>query len=112
MISDKTIEEVTQRLVKLYNPVEIYLFGSYAYGVPNEDSDLDLVPLLKNAKRSHQMLVDGHRALGGFYTCKDLLIFTKDEFARFSQDKTRLSYIIKNQGKQLYAQSSDLVTHQ
>lgn len=58
------------------------------------------------------MLVDGHRALWGLKISKELIIFTKDEFARCSQDKTRLSFKIKNQGKQLYVQPSDLVTHQ
>jgi len=43
MISQETIEEVKNRLVKTYDPISIYLFGSYAWGHPTEDSDLDLL---------------------------------------------------------------------
>ncbi len=37
------MEDVKNRLVRAYNPLTIYLFGSYAWGTPTEDSDLDLV---------------------------------------------------------------------
>ena len=43
MITNEVIEEVKNRLVKTYDPLAIYLFGSYAWGTPTEESDLDLV---------------------------------------------------------------------
>ena len=39
------IEEVKKEIIerlKPLNPDKIILFGSYAYGTPNEDSDIDL----------------------------------------------------------------------
>jgi len=42
MVDIKTIKsEIVERLKPL-NPNKIILFGSYAYGTPNEDSDIDL----------------------------------------------------------------------
>ncbi|WOE69049.1 nucleotidyltransferase domain-containing protein [Hydrogenimonas thermophila] len=38
---EKLKEEIVERLKPL-NPDKIILFGSYAYGEPNEDSDIDL----------------------------------------------------------------------
>ena len=32
MIDEKMIEEVKKRLIDTYNPLEIYLFGSYVIG--------------------------------------------------------------------------------
>jgi uncharacterized protein len=43
-------KEITQRLKQL-NPEKIILFGSYAYGTPNEDSDIDIC-IIKNLPRS------------------------------------------------------------
>jgi predicted nucleotidyltransferase len=43
MIDEKKIDEVTEKLVETYYPREIYLFGSYAWGKPSEESDLDLL---------------------------------------------------------------------
>ena len=37
MINKNIIKEVTEKLIKTYNPIEIYLFGSYAWGSPDED---------------------------------------------------------------------------
>ena len=41
MITKRSIDTVVKRLVKAYDPLEIYLFGSYAWENP-EESDLDL----------------------------------------------------------------------
>lgn len=46
----KTLSEIVEKLKKEYKPQKIILFGSYAYGNPKEDSDLDLL-ILKNTKR-------------------------------------------------------------
>lgn len=37
------LEWIVQRLVEYYHPQQIILFGSVAYGNPNEDSDIDLL---------------------------------------------------------------------
>ena len=42
MITSMQIQEAVQRIVAGYNPDQIILFGSYAYSVPTDDSDLDL----------------------------------------------------------------------
>ena len=34
MISEDKIQEATKRLFEAYDPVAIYLFGSYAWGEP------------------------------------------------------------------------------
>ena len=51
------IEKVKIQIVKALmplNPDKIILFGSYAYGTPNEDSDIDLF-LIKNNLSSQNM---------------------------------------------------------
>lgn len=46
----ETLSEVVEKLKREYKPQKIILFGSYAYGNPGEDSDLDLL-ILKNTKK-------------------------------------------------------------
>jgi len=43
----RTLSEIVEKLKSEYKPQKIILFGSYAYGNPREDSDLDLL-ILKN----------------------------------------------------------------
>ncbi len=47
MIFDTKVQEIilkmVERLKKAYQPNKIILFGSYAYGQPDRDSDIDLL---------------------------------------------------------------------
>jgi uncharacterized protein len=36
------LETVTQRLVAEFQPEQVWLYGSHAWGNPHEDSDVDL----------------------------------------------------------------------
>ena len=46
MVDLTEIEAFTQQIVEKFQPERIILFGSYAYGQPNEDSDVDLLVIL------------------------------------------------------------------
>ncbi len=41
-VSDELLEEVRRRIVKAIRPEKIILFGSHAWGRPEEGSDIDL----------------------------------------------------------------------
>lgn len=106
MIDEHMINEVKQRLVSLYDPVAIYIFGSYAWGHPDEESDLDLLIVIDNYKKNrHQTLVDGHKALMDLDLFKDLVVYSQEEFVDCSQDQTSLCNKVVKQGKQIYAKA-------
>lgn len=56
MVTDKRIRKVildiAERIKKNYNPDKIILFGSYAYGKPTRDSDIDMLIVKETKKRS------------------------------------------------------------
>lgn len=106
MIPQTTIEEVKRRLVEAYNPLAIYLFGSYAWGHPDEESDLDLLIVIDNHPSSrYQSLVTGHQALVGLRLSKDILVYSKEEFDSCANDITSLCHKIVNKGKKIYAKA-------
>jgi hypothetical protein len=43
MMTPDQIEGLTQTIVEVEQPQQILLFGSYAYGEPREESDLDVL---------------------------------------------------------------------
>ncbi len=45
------IEEMVRQLIAGYAPQKIILFGSYAYGEPDEDSDIDLLIIKETPER-------------------------------------------------------------
>jgi predicted nucleotidyltransferase len=46
----KIINEIVDGIIKGYKPKKVILFGSYAYGKPSEDSDIDLL-IIKNTDK-------------------------------------------------------------
>jgi predicted nucleotidyltransferase len=106
MISPDVIEEVKSRLIKAYDPLQIYLFGSYAWGIPNEDSDLDLLIVIDQSdEKRHRRGKPGFAALWGLCISKDLMVYTKAEFEKYSSDSTTLAYKVMHKGKLLYART-------
>lgn len=106
MIKKEIIEEVKNRLVKTYNPIAIYLFGSYAWGTPTEDSDLDLLIVVdKSDERAIKRSFNGYKALWGLGIAKDIMVYTNEEFEASAQKKNSLSYKVKHHGKVIYARA-------
>ena len=48
----QVILRMVEKLIEEYKPEKVILFGSYAYGEPTEDSDVDLL-IIKNTDKRH-----------------------------------------------------------
>lgn len=106
MISQETIQEAIQRLVKAYDPLKIYLFGSYAWGKPDDDDDLNLLIVIEASnEKAYKRSDKAFDALLSLKIPTNITIFTQQEFDTFTQDETSLTYEIKNRGKILYARN-------
>lgn len=66
----ETIQQIVDRLVAGYQPERVILFGSFAYGRPDDDSDIDLLivketsePPLERRVRVRRLLTDPGRRI-------------------------------------------------
>jgi len=80
MIDSNKINEVVTKIATKFNPDKIILFGSYANGTPNEDSDLDLLIVQDSDLPMQKRGLDIRLSLIGTMIPIDLLIYTKSEF--------------------------------
>jgi uncharacterized protein len=104
MIPQCTIDEAIRRLVKVYNPLQIYLYGDYAGGTPNEESSFDLLVVVKSSdERAIKRGYPAFEALLGLEIPHNIVVFTKEEFDKYAQDQNSSTYEIKTRGKVLYA---------
>jgi predicted nucleotidyltransferase len=104
------LEEIVQRLVAELQPEQVILFGSHAWGLPNEDSDLDLLVIvsysdLKPTERATQAF----RALRGLFVPIDILVKTRAEFERFRYVPASLECEILERGKVMYGRRETAV---
>ena len=50
--SEELIRRIVDRVVAEYAPRQVILFGSYAHGTPDRDSDIDLLIVKETKNRS------------------------------------------------------------
>ena len=102
-LSPTLLQEITNRLVNELRPEEIVLFGSHAWGEPNENSDLDLLVIVSESNLSAaQRAMRAHRCLSGLNVPKDILVRTRAEVERFRHIRASLEYQIFDKGTVLY----------
>jgi predicted nucleotidyltransferase len=96
-----TLKEIIVNTV----PVEqIYLFGSYAYGTPHKDSDLDLYVVLKDnvEMREIDAVVQIFHAIGQVKTKPgDIIAAKKSRFLRLASGPT-MEREIAREGIKIY----------
>ena len=104
MIKKKQLSLIVDRLVDVYHPLSIYLFGSYAWGHPTEESDIDVLVVIDNSDEpTYRRPVKGYHALFGLHLDTEIIVRTKSEFEKNMADVTTLAHKIKKDGKLLYA---------
>lgn len=98
-IPQELLEEVVRRLVEGLQPDQIILFGSYAYGQPTEESDLDLMIVVsESSEPPHRREQRAYACVGAIGVSKDLLVLTREEFERQAQVATSLARRVKEKG--------------
>lgn len=103
-IKKSQIQRVAKQIVKEYQPKRIILFGSYAWGKPGPDSDVDLFIIKESAKRRIDRERDLRRKLfGNNFPALDLLIYTPEEVKKRMEIEDFFILDIVNNGKLLYA---------
>lgn len=96
--------EIVRRLVEVYSPVRIYLFGSKARGDAGPDSDYDLLVVVRDdAPPRLRSSTVGHAALGAVGASKDVLVCTDTYFQSRQHLKASLPATVAREGKLLYA---------
>jgi predicted nucleotidyltransferase len=102
-VDKEFLEEIRNRLIEVYHPQLIYLYGSYAWGNPDDNSDLDLFIVVKESDLSMaDRIRKGSRILKNIKTPMDLIVFTKKEFDSKKEHPSTLTNKVIKKGIKLY----------
>jgi uncharacterized protein len=103
MITKEQIQEATKRLVEVYQPEVVYLFGSYAWGEPDEDSDIDLMIVVNDAVNVEWTAYKkGKWAIRDMKITNDILVENKRIFRDRGKHPSMLEHQIATKGLKLY----------
>jgi uncharacterized protein len=95
--------EIVRRLSAEFDPEQIIIFGSHAWGTPTEDSDIDLFVIVSESnERSYERGVRAHRCFRGLDASFDVLVKTRAEFDRFARVPASLEAQVLERGRVVY----------
>ena len=106
---DKAVRDELDRYIAFISGMEgvirIYLFGSYAYGNPTEDSDIDLMVVVNDGVDSLKVMQGVSRGLMNRRVSLDVLVDNISDFTELSEpSRVTLQREIKNRGLLIYSQ--------
>ena len=105
-VNNDVLEEITQLIVMGVHPIKVILFGSYARGNAGKGSDLDFLIVEEvpfNATRSRRKEIGNiHRLLRGIRIPIDILVYSKDEFDKWTSSKNHVVARAVKEGRILY----------
>lgn len=97
------LEKAVERLKAEFQPEEIYLFGSHAWGTPSEDSDVDLMVIVRESgEKAIRRMQRAHRCLTGMGFAKDVLVPTRAQVDRYKHLRASLFHQVLANGRKLY----------
>jgi uncharacterized protein len=102
-LEPKILDEMVRRLVAEFQPEQIILFGSYAWGEPEEDSDVDLFVIVPQSdERPIKRMQRAHHCLGDLRVSTDILVKTRAEADHFRHVRASLEHKVFEEGRVLY----------
>jgi len=99
---DTQLKTLVDRVLEQVEPELILLFGSRAWGVPREDSDFDVMLVVRTSEMAKQARETVRGALRAAGFSVDVLACTVDEYERRQHDPGLVSYKIAREGRVLY----------
>ena len=106
IVSETVLAEMVQAIVREVDPEQIYLFGSHARGEARADSDVDLLVVEREPfgprHSRFQQINRLYPALSSFRIPKDILLYSRDEFAKWRNSLNHIINRCYREGKLLY----------
>ncbi len=103
MVTQNQIEMILKIIVDKYKPEKVILFGSYAYGNPSKDSDLDLLIVKDSNLPRYKRAREIRKYLWGITDIpKDIIVYTQEEIDDWAKVKEAFITTIVKNGKVLY----------
>lgn len=96
------IKNISNRITEEFQPEKIILFGSYAWGTPTADSDVDLFIIKDSTEKRIDRARKARSAIWGIGVPVDILVYTPKEIQRRQEKGDLFIKDIMTRGKVLH----------
>jgi predicted nucleotidyltransferase len=83
-LKEELIKEIVNRIVSVSEPEKIILFGSYVYGTPDSDSDIDILVVKRGIESKIKEYTKIRKGLMGMGFPFDIILLTPEEYEFYS----------------------------
>ncbi|OGM97412.1 MAG: hypothetical protein A2817_00665 [Candidatus Yanofskybacteria bacterium RIFCSPHIGHO2_01_FULL_39_8b] len=102
-MSEQGIQNIVDTIVTEFKPEKVVLFGSYAWGQPTKDSDIDLFVIKNDAKKNiRDLAIDLERILLPRTFPIDIIVYKPEQVEKYLNEKNMFITKILTKGKILY----------
>ena len=101
-VTERALTEIIRRIVRELQPQRIVLFGSYGYGTPTQDSDVDLLVIMETDDCPADRYLAVSRLIRPRPFPLDILVKTPAEIAQALERGDFFVREILTQGQTLY----------
>ncbi|MDY6875912.1 MAG: nucleotidyltransferase domain-containing protein [Chloroflexota bacterium] len=102
-MNEELLQTITTRITEAIRPQKIILFGSWARGERDPQSDIDLLIIQESSLPRPQRYAQVRRIFWGMGLPMDILVYTPEEFARYQSVPGSFTHTVGREGKVLYA---------
>lgn len=102
--NDRQLAELVHRLVGVFQPERLYLFGSRGRNEADPDSDYDLLMILPQLEApAYRIAQQAHSLVWGLGISADILVWSRAEFERRLPLQASLPAVVVREGMLLHA---------
>jgi predicted nucleotidyltransferase len=104
MSDEEVARQISDRIVRALNPRKVIWFGSRAAGLPHDEwSDYDFVVVASSDLNVADRIFMARKATRDIRVPKDILVYTPEEYARWSAWQGSVVAAANRTGRVLYA---------
>lgn len=102
-VDEDLLNEIVSRVVPAIHPLKIILFGSWAYGKPEKDSDLDILVIVDHlATTRREMRVKIRGILRSLLLSKDIVVASSKDIEEWKNVPQAFISTILKKGRVIY----------
>ena len=102
LLNEERLNEIVHRILEGAHPERIILFGSHEYGIPTQNSDVDLIVVKKDVVSKREESVRIRKLLRGILLPFDIIVVRPEEFEFYKDEPGSIFKEVSRKGVVIY----------